>query len=187
MEHFVLKQIGKYLLKNKGCKVIGTEIDIGYDPYINKEYRNTFRPTRKQVIDVVGLNCSNYNWRGKCLSIGMEAKVSLNDFKNGFCTKCDRTYVIAPVGVIPIELVPKDIGLIEVDFEKYKPTDMFDMSAVQETRIAKRRKVQQDYINLVYSIANRFTNEDLYTRCQLKLYAIDDRLKEEHYENVNNL
>ena len=48
------------------------------------------------------------------------AKASLSDFKNGFCCRADRTYIIAPLGIIPHKLIPKEIGLIEVNLNNYE-------------------------------------------------------------------
>lgn len=141
-EHYELKQIAKYILKNKGYNIIGEEIEIGIGKYLNdyKQFNN--KKLHKSRIDVVGLNLKGtfYSYvpyrkkdieKGKDIiykeplfkSMGIEAKVSLSDFKNGFNTKCEKTYIIAPKGVIPLELIPKNIGLIEVDLNNYSIKD----------------------------------------------------------------
>ena len=48
---------------------------------------------------------------------GVEAKASLQDFRSGFCTEANYCYVIAPKGIVPVDEVPKRIGLVEVDFD----------------------------------------------------------------------
>ena len=56
--------------------------------------------------------------RTEHLFYGVEAKASKADFKNGFNTFCDYTYIIAPKGVLDKKDIPKYIGLLEVDFDK---------------------------------------------------------------------
>lgn len=50
--------------------------------------------------------------------VAIEVKVSYQDFKNGFCSGADRTYILAPKKVIPKGEIPKYIGLLEVDLDK---------------------------------------------------------------------
>lgn len=200
--HFILKQIGKYILRTRGCKIIGTEIDIGYDgktPIFN-DVPDFFKRTNKRVIDVVGVKCSNSNWRKDSKTIGIESKASLSDYKNGFCTRCDYTYVIAPINTIPIDKVPKDIGLIEVDLDNYKPINGCDFESVYFTKQAKNRKkiINSDlfyYEEMIYNIANRYSNDDIFNQCQIKTYDIDELTLDEinnklgfdfKYQNIDN-
>lgn len=138
--HYELKQIAKFWLKNRSYNIIGEEINVKRSEYLNKYDQFNEHKKSKFIIDVVGLSLNgcfytNKPWQpDKSLisiesitytepvfkAIGIESKASLSDFKNGFNTSCERTYVIAPKGVIPIKLIPKNIGLIEVDMDNYK-------------------------------------------------------------------
>ena len=179
--HYLLKQIGKYLLRKDGCKIIGTEIDIGYDNKtpIYKDIPDFFKVTRKRVTDVIGIKCSNSNWRKDSKTIIIESKASLSDYKNGFCTYADITYVIAPLGIIPIDKIPKEIGFIEVDLDNYNPISGSDFDCIHYRQRPKNRSkvIKSDlhyYEDILYSIANRFSNDDIFNQCQIKLTDIDD-------------
>ena len=71
-----------------------------------------------QIIDCAGIKRPNYKNIEDTIIRGIEAKASYNDFKSGFCTGADITYIITPQGIIPKKEIPKYIGLIEVDFDK---------------------------------------------------------------------
>ena len=80
----------------------------------------------KDIIDVVGAKTKSW-YGGKIQDVkimGIEAKASKSDFRNGFCTGCEYTYIIAPIGIIPVEELPKNIGLIEVDLKNYTLTKL---------------------------------------------------------------
>ena len=122
-EHYELKQIAKYILKNKGYSLIGEEIELRGRPYYLNNFpqfnSHRFSKSRVDVIGLLNKGCFNTYKEPTFKSLGMESKVSLSDFKNGFCTLCEKTYIISPIGVIPHELIPKNIGLIEVDLDNY--------------------------------------------------------------------
>lgn len=179
--HYLLKQIGKYILRKDGCKIIGTEIDIGYDSKtpIFKSIPNFFKITRKRVTDVIGIKCSNSNWRKDSKTIIIESKASLSDYKNGFCTYADITYVIAPLGTIPLDKIPKEIGFIEVDLDNYNPITGSDFDCIYYRQRAKNRSkiIKSDlhyYQDILYSIANRFSNDDIFNQCQIKLQNVEE-------------
>lgn len=96
---------------------------------------------------------------------GIEAKASLSDFKNGFCCTPAMSYVIASINTIPISLIPKDIGFIEVDFnifelKKYSQK-IPDMKGIELVRRAKKR------------IDSRFKSEEAYRKwCQDSLERV---------------
>jgi hypothetical protein len=50
---------------------------------------------------------------------GIEVKVSYSDFRNGFCIMPEYTYVLAPKGIVPVNELPKKVGLLEFDFDGY--------------------------------------------------------------------
>lgn len=154
--HFMLKEIAKYILWSWGYNKLGTEVGGMWS--IDGIGRNP-KKGLKNIIDVVGIRKigkftpmkgTDYYFDVK----GIEAKASLSDFKNGFCTAPAYTYIIAPKGVIPAELIPKHIGFIEVDFDKFsiqKGTNKIkSMTGVRITQRAKKH------------IDGRFTDEAHY-------------------------
>jgi len=168
--HFLLKEISKYILFGWGYKIIGTEVANMWDLDIGKK--------RKEVIDAVGLKKVSEG-RGKFHydMKGIEAKASLSDYKNGFCCGCAYTYIISTINTIPIELLPKDIGLIEVDLDifelkKYsqKISDMKGVSLVKKARkrIDSRFKSEEKYrkwcLDSLERIAYRSSSELLFWR-----------------------
>lgn len=101
-EHFICKSLAKLLLYDlHQCRYIATEVELMHNQQCNKH-----------IIDAVGIT------RHKDKVYGYEAKASLSDYKNGFCTHCPYTYIICPKDVIPIELIPKDIGLVYLDIDE---------------------------------------------------------------------
>jgi len=163
--HFLLKEISKYILFGWGYNKLGTEVGGMWDLDIGKK--------RKEIIDCVGLKKisdgrSKYHYDMK----GIEAKASLSDFKNGFCCAPAMTYIIAPINVIPINLIPEKIGFIEVDldiFELKKYSQKIpDMKGVELVKRAKRK------------IDSRFKTEEAYRKwCQESLERIAYRCSNE--------
>lgn len=181
-EHYELKQIAKYILFSRGYKNIATEV-YGCQGKDNFDIKGCYD---KDIIDVVGIKTTAwYNAEIPDFKImGIEAKASLSDFKNGFCTGCDLTYVIAPKGIIPIKLLPKGIGLIEVDLENYKIIPDYQgiefknilFTKRASKRICNRFKNEQPYdkyadwrLNLFRQISYRSTVENLYDNPNIKL------------------
>lgn len=160
--HYELKQIGKYILKNKGCQVIGEEIIVDSSYYLQNNDTFNKKVIYKNTIDLLGLKVKgtfyHYNdWETQeekfteptIRCIGIESKASLEDFKNGFCCNPEKVYIIAPIGIIPKELIPPKIGLIEVDLQNYKITKLntgcYKLEGVYETVKAKY-KPEKEYI-----------------------------------------
>lgn len=188
-EHYELKQIGKYILWNLGYKHIATEVYgcYGHDDFSNNK---VLKPKmvegciHKNIIDVVGAKTKGW-YNGKIPEIkimGIEAKASKSDFRNGFCTGCEYTYIIAPINVIPVEELPKGIGLIEVDLKKYTITNErnkgfyytgINITKRATSRLATRFKtkeaLQKWSINMVKDIAYRSTVENLYKNPRIKI------------------
>jgi len=116
--------------------------------------------------------------------MGMEAKASYSDFLNGFCTQCEYTYVIAPVGVIPIDKLPPKIGLIEVNLTDYKIRlgSKFEMikgittvkqCASRRKEIYKRNDIYLvDTFNVLRKIAYRNTVNDLFKKNEIKIEGL---------------
>ena len=147
--HFLLKEISKYILFGWGYKMLATEVGGMWDLDIGKK--------RKEIIDCVGIKKVRIAPRKFHYDMkGIEAKASLSDFKNGFCCASAYTYIISTVNTIPIELIPKDIGLIEIDLDKFElkkySQKISDMKGVSLVRRAKKR------------IDSRFKSEEAYRK-----------------------
>jgi len=113
--------------------------------------------------------------------MGIEAKASYSDFLNGFCTQCEYTYLIAPVGVIPIDKLPAKIGLIEVDILKYtiknkinkfefKGINTIKQCSSRRKEIYKRNDIYLvDTFNILRKIAYRNTVNDLFKKNEIEI------------------
>jgi len=116
--------------------------------------------------------------------MGIEAKASYSDFLNGFCCQCEYTYVIAPVGIIPIDKLPPKIGLIEVNLTDYKIRlgSKFEMikgittvkqCASRRKDIYKRNDIYLiDTFNVLRKIAYRNTVNDLFKKSEIKIEGL---------------
>jgi hypothetical protein len=141
--HFMLKEIAKYILFAWGYKIVATEV---YGMWTGEYWGES----EKNIIDTVGakkitnfIPGKGYNpyWDIK----GIEAKASYADFKNGFCQAPAYSYVIAPINTVPIDELPKHIGLIEVDLDKFKIKKYFKtLSDFQGVTLVKRAKKNID-------------------------------------------
>jgi hypothetical protein len=160
--HYLLKEVGKYVLYNMGYHILASEIYgmYGFDLRMKKD-----------IIDAAGIKkknigrssnwTTNYQW-SMC---GMEAKASLNDFRHGFCSAPALTYIITTKGTIPLEEIPDKIGLIEVDFDKLVINQyMMSKSRIEGVNIVKRARTRID---------SRFASkEQYYNWCKNKMESI---------------
>ena len=111
--------------------------------------------------------------------IGIEAKASYSDFLNGFCCQCEYTYVIAPIGVIPVDKLPKGVGLITVDLSNYKIKlkNKFEfpegINTVKQCSSRKKEMYKRDDIfrvdtfNVLRKIAYRNTVNDIFKKNEI--------------------
>ena len=144
--HYLLKYLGQYILYTQmNCKTVGVEIR-------NMQHYDTDMPKNKKIIDVCGITLH------KDKVIGIEAKASLSDFNNGFSCLCPYTYVICPRDIIPVDKIPKNIGLIYVDLEILKIIN--NRNEVQGVEIVKRASKRID---------SRFKSDRIYNNWQLKI------------------
>lgn len=175
--HFMLKEISKYILWAWGYNRVATEVHNMYSYDLNQLNKNF-----KTIIDTVGIKkCSRFvlgQGTHYYFDIrGIEAKASLSDFKNGFCAAPALTYVIAPKNIIPIELIPEKIGLIEVDFDEFslkKFSNKVDeikgvnVAVRAKRRIDKRFKDKEAYkkwcAEMLETVAYRCSQELLFWR-----------------------
>jgi hypothetical protein len=123
-KHFALKNIGSlYLKHNQLCNFVAEEFNIGFSIWSEAEKQFDWKAPaniqQKRVADAIGFKSSMYSNKKttfKCI----EAKQSLADFRNGFCIGGEYNYLIAPKNIIPVEEVPPFVGLIEIDFDKFR-------------------------------------------------------------------
>lgn len=101
-EHFLLKNVGRVYLVERGLRYVGTEVFVSG---MHDEHSN------KKVVDCVGVD------KRQEVSYGIEVKVSLSDFKSGYSTRCNYNYVMCPTGLIDKAAVPDYVGLIYADVE----------------------------------------------------------------------
>ena len=116
--------------------------------------------------------------------MGIEAKASYSDFLNGFCCQCEYTYIIAPVGIIPIDKLPDKIGLIEIDLQNYSIKNRygkFEFKGINTVKQCSSRKKEiykrddiydVDTINTLKRIAYRSTVNDIFKKSEIKIEGI---------------
>lgn len=160
-EHFLLKQIGRsYMYINFRCIGAATEVVI---PYINsvKHPLNT-----KRVIDVCGIakkrRQKDKKYYYEKITYGMEAKVSVQDFKSGFCMATDYLHIITTPSLISKDMLPEGVGLIEVDLDEFMMTDRGEFWGVNLVKKAKR-------LNLPESSNIKFLEEHIMSRMTSEL------------------
>jgi hypothetical protein len=185
-EHYELKQIAKYILYHKGYNCIATEVQFSkYCTYL-KNY-NWFKPkaSSKNIIDVIGVKGGLLNIRKNTVDdykvLGIESKASYADFLNGFCCQCEYTYIIAPLGIIPVDKIPDKIGLIEVDLENYSidiRRGKFEFTGIYTTKQCSSRKkdlysrtdtFRVDTFNILKKIAYRSTINDIFKNNEIEV------------------
>jgi len=122
-----LEKIGMVWLKANHCYIISPETKI---------WRNRLYPQGEldnhYIIDLLGVGtkwvpeekrmANEHGYKSPTITIlrGIEIKISLSDFKNGFIYGgCNYNYLMTPKGLITKDKVPKGIGLIEVDLETF--------------------------------------------------------------------
>ena len=139
----------------------------------------------KNTIDVVGIKGNMLNLKNNNVDsykvMGIEAKASYSDFLNGFCCQCEYTYVIAPVGIIPVDKLPKGVGLIECDILNYTIKNKFNkfefkgintikQCSSRRKEIYKRDDIYRvDTFNVLRKIAYRNTINDLFKKNEIKI------------------
>lgn len=71
---------------------------------------------------------------------GIEAKVSRSDFRNGFSIAAEYTYLITPPQLVKTEELPKKVGLLEFDIDKFKKNHKW----IECLEIVKKPKKEYD-------------------------------------------
>lgn len=188
-EHYELKQIAKYILYSKGYTCLATEVQFSkYSKFLSDYKWFNSKAVRKNTIDVVGVKGKLLNLKettvDKYKVMGIESKASYQDFLNGFCCQCEYTYIIAPVGIIPVDKVPNKIGLIEVDLANYtikRSAGKFEFTGVTYTKQCSSRKkdlwkrndiYRVDTYNVLRRVAYRSTVNDLFKNNEIKIIGL---------------
>jgi len=170
-EHFEMKCIARLLLKHKGCQVSAFEVSGFYD----KLSLSYFGKKKSGILDVAGakMGYGEIRENPSIKTYGFEAKASLADYKNGFNAGTDLTYVIAPKGMLSLDIIPTGIGLYEVDLNNYgidyKQVHYGIELVKQATNRHKRRHYRTKLKHMIY-IAQRATNMDLYKTPRIILH-----------------
>ena len=179
-EHYELSQIANYIAWKWGCRCIGNEVDgcLGKEPFGRKQLP-------KMCIDAIGIKSSwfhTYNNLNPDIKVyGFEAKVSLSDFRAGFCTACEYTYIIAPKCIIPAKELPPHIGLIEVDLDNYSITEKINHPLIiQGIHVA--RKASRSIEN--FSAAG-WTKEQ--AEAQYKIWAWNMMIRIARRQTINGI
>lgn len=159
----------------------------------------------REVGDATGFSCKRHVdlvaiglWPSRGMEIhGVEAKVTRGDWKKelkdpekaeqGFRRFCDRWYVAAPAGIVPIAELPPTWGLLEVSASKVtlvKESDLLVPEPMGRAQIAAiaRRLVEQTAPEAVLAAARaegcaeaaKLAEE----AARLKFKGIDEDLKE---------
>ena len=117
--------------------------------------------------------------------MGIEAKASYSDFLNGFCCQCEYTYIIAPVGIIPIDKLPKGIGLITIDLQNYSIKQngigKFEFKGIITVKQCSSRRKEMykrddiyrvDTFNVLRRITYRNTVNDIFKKNEIKIEGL---------------
>ena len=155
-----------------------------YSQYLKDYEWFNGKATTKNTIDVVGIKGNLLNLRennvDKYKVMGIEAKASYSDFLNGFCTQCEYTYIIAPIGIIPVDKLPAKIGLISVDLSNYKIRlkNKFEFKGINTVKQCSSRRKEMykrndiylvDTFNILRKIAYRNTVNDLFKKNEIEI------------------
>lgn len=143
----------------------------------------------KNIIDTIGAK-NKYCYKkiqDGCKIMGIEAKASYQDYLNGFCCQCEYTYIIAPVGIIPVDKIPLRIGLIEVDLDNYvidnsvrNKTFCFKGIETVKQCLSRKKQIYEgnnnryiiDTLNILKSIAYRSTVNDLFKNNEIEIRGL---------------
>jgi len=188
-EHYELKQIAKYILYSKGYNCIATEVSFPkYSQYLKDYEWFNGKAVTKNTIDVIGIKGNLLNLRENTVDnykvMGIKAKASYSDFLNGFCCQCEYTYIIAPVGIIPVDKLPAKIGLIEVDILKYTIKNKFNkfefkgINTIKQCSSRRKEMYKRDDIyrvdtfNVLRRIAYRNTVNDIFKKNEIEIKGL---------------
>lgn len=142
-EHYLLENLAMVYLRERGLEYIGTEVFI---PGMNN------KDSKRHIIDCVGVDKKQEK------SYGIEVKVSKSDFKNGYCSRCNYTYIMCPKDMLDKDELPSHIGLIYVDVDNCKFITNAKERRLQGVTLIKKAKYN---VNDVYYNADGTVCEDM--------------------------
>lgn len=131
-EHFLLKNVARLYLVERGLRYVGTEIFV-YG--VHDEHSN------KKVVDCVGVD------KKQETTYGIEVKISRSDFKNGYSSRCNYNYVMCPTDLIDKSELPDYVGLIYVDTDGVQFITNSKEQRLQGITLVKKAKY---HINDIY-------------------------------------
>lgn len=163
-EHFLLKNVARIYLVERGLRYVGTEIFV---------YGVHDKHSNKKVVDCVGVDKSQET------TYGIEVKVSRNDFKNGYSTRCNYNYVMCPTDMIDKTELPDYVGLIYVDTDGVQFITNSKEQRLQGVNLVKKAKY---HINdIYYDVKTDDYNYDM-------MFAYTQRIVEQiNRSNLNEL
>jgi len=120
-----LEKIGMLFLKSNRCHLVASEVRVWCQKRLNELDNH-------RVIDLLGVGLkwvpedkrvpNERGYKSPNIEVlrGIEIKVSENDFKNGFIQSgCNYHYLMFPKGLFTLDQIPKHMGIIEVDIDKF--------------------------------------------------------------------
>jgi hypothetical protein len=179
--HTFLKQVGRLFLLNQGCHTVETEVGLN-----QLDLQRLDELDNKKIVDVLGVGlmyrpyshlrlreegCEGFSLPqpdiyhvGLNILRGVEVKVSRRDFRNGFiCARCNYNYVLTPAKLVSQGLLPRGVGLIELNRYKFsceqaeeareRPYRLTGLRVVRQARYRKIPQFQVDHA--VAAIAER--------------------------------
>jgi hypothetical protein len=161
-EHFYLKQVAKIWLKTqKQCQYVASEIYLPGGRHEGRECRS--------ISDAVGVKKTHIRGSEYHYTIcNIEVKVSKTDFLAGYCVGGHFNWLMTPMGLLEPNLLPKEVGLIEVDINDF----VFNEGLLQGIGVAKKaRKLHNETSGtyIIDSICRQLTNQDVYNNPWVKI------------------
>lgn len=147
-EHFLLKNVARVYLVERGLRYVGTEIFV---------YGRHEEHSNKKVVDCVGVDKAQEN------TYGIEVKVSVADFKSGYSTRCNYNYVMCPTNMIDVSDVPDYVGLIYVDIDDVQFVTNAKEQRLKGVTLVKKAKyhVNDMYYYYENGVKTEYYNEDM--------------------------
>ena len=155
-QHFLLKNVAAFWLRQNDCVYVGTEIFLG------KENNNG-----KTICDVVGIDDRwNRKTRKRTANVKMvEVKISRADFQSGYCASGNYNYIICPPGLITEKDVPAGVGLLWCDLTDVRFSDTGRLLGVKSIKKARKRSTEGQKmapISVMRSMLHNSTNRNTF-------------------------
>lgn len=147
-EHFLLKNVARIYLVERGLRYVGTEIFV---------YGRHDKHSNKKIVDCVGVD------KLQETTYGIEVKVSVADFKSGYSTRCNYNYVMCPTNMIDVSDVPDYVGLIYVDIDDVQFVTNAKEQRLKGVTLVKKAKYHVNDMYYYYEdgVKTEYYNEDM--------------------------